>query len=77
MSLVARALIAVIAVYRRFVSPMLPPRCRYHPTCSAYAVDALARFGAARGGLLALGRVARCHPFGRGGIDPVPDRNRA
>ena len=74
MSPLARTLVALISAYRRFVSPALPSSCRYHPTCSAYAVDAVMRFGAARGSLMALRRVARCHPFAPGGIDPVPDR---
>jgi putative membrane protein insertion efficiency factor len=70
---VARAMIAVVQGYRRFVSPLLGPRCRFAPSCSAYAVEAIDRFGAARGGWLALRRVARCHPFHPGGHDPVPD----
>ena len=69
---VARVLLAVLAAYRRFVSPLLGPRCRFAPTCSAYAVEAVTRFGAARGSWLAVRRLLRCHPFHPGGHDPVP-----
>lgn len=72
MSLWARALIGMIAIYRRFVSPMLGPRCRFYPSCSCYASDALRLHGAARGSWLAARRVLRCHPFHPGGFDPVP-----
>ncbi len=66
-----RALRALIAVYRRFVSPMFPASCRFHPSCSAYADEAIARHGALRGSWMALRRIARCHPLSRGGEDPV------
>jgi uncharacterized protein len=66
------ALIALIRVYQRFISPLLGPRCRYYPSCSAYAVEALQRHGAGRGSWLAVRRVCRCHPFQPGGYDPVP-----
>ncbi len=69
-----RLLLALVAGYRRFLSPLLPPRCRFHPTCSAYAAAALTEHGAARGSWLAVRRVARCHPFHPGGHDPVPSR---
>lgn len=69
-----RATLGAIALYRRIVSPMLGPRCRFHPTCSAYAEEAIARHGLARGGWLALRRIARCNPLFEGGIDPVPER---
>jgi uncharacterized protein len=71
----ARLLLAVLGAYRRFVSPLLAPRCRFAPSCSAYAVEAVARHGAARGGWLALRRLSRCHPLHPGGYDPVPDRD--
>ncbi|BAV91689.1 membrane protein insertion efficiency factor YidD [Candidatus Desulfovibrio trichonymphae] len=61
-----------IRVYQRFISPVLPPACRFYPTCSAYAAEAVLRHGVLRGGLLALRRLARCHPFGDFGYDPVP-----
>jgi hypothetical protein len=60
--------------YRRFISPLLPPRCRFEPSCSAYALGALQEHGAARGLWLAAARIARCHPFNPGGYDPVPPR---
>jgi putative membrane protein insertion efficiency factor len=69
---IVRVLMAVIRGYQRLVSPLLGPRCRFAPSCSAYAVEALARHGAARGSWLALRRIARCHPFNPGGHDPVP-----
>jgi putative membrane protein insertion efficiency factor len=62
-----------ILAYRYLISPIIGPRCRYLPTCSEYALDALARHGAIRGGWLAIRRFARCHPFGGSGFDPVPD----
>ncbi|WP_081458460.1 membrane protein insertion efficiency factor YidD [Solidesulfovibrio fructosivorans] len=66
------ALIWVITFYRLALSPLKPPCCRFVPTCSEYAIEALERFGVVRGGLLALWRILRCHPFARGGFDPVP-----
>ena len=70
--IVARALVALIRLYQRFISPGLPAACRFHPSCSSYAVTALERHGPLRGGWLAARRIARCHPFHPGGIDPVP-----
>ncbi len=76
MSLVSRFLLGIIRLYQWFVSPMLSyafgPRCRFHPSCSCYASDALRIHGALRGTGLAAWRVLRCHPFSRGGLDPVP-----
>jgi putative membrane protein insertion efficiency factor len=69
---VAHALLAAIRFYRTFISPALPPSCRYTPSCSAYAVEAIEIHGAGRGSWLALRRVLRCHPFHAGGHDPVP-----
>ncbi|NND90691.1 MAG: membrane protein insertion efficiency factor YidD [Granulosicoccus sp.] len=65
-------MLRLIAFYRRWVSPLLPPRCRFLPTCSAYAAEAIETHGALKGGRLALSRVCRCHPFHPGGYDPVP-----
>ena len=62
----------LIRLYQLFVSPLLPPGCRYLPTCSAYAAEAIARHGAVQGGWLALRRLLRCHPWGGSGFDPVP-----
>ncbi len=68
----ALPLVGMVRVYQRLVSPLLPPSCRFYPSCSAYAVEALTRHGAARGSWLAARRLARCHPFHPGGLDPVP-----
>ena len=66
-----RVVRAPIVAYQRVISPALPRRCRYHPTCSAYAVQAISRFGILRGGVLAGWRLLRCNPFSHGGYDPV------
>jgi len=68
-----RLILALLAFYKRLLSPVLGSRCRFHPSCSDYARVAIARFGAFRGGTLALWRLARCHPLCAGGFDPVPD----
>ena len=68
----ARALSALIRGYRRWISPALPPACRFTPTCSQYALEAVTRHGARRGAWLAARRLLRCHPFHPGGHDPVP-----
>ncbi|HEY9826916.1 MAG TPA: membrane protein insertion efficiency factor YidD [Stenomitos sp.] len=65
-------LLGLIHAYRRLVSPLLPPSCRYQPTCSAYALDAIRQHGAIAGSWLALKRILRCHPWSAGGYDPVP-----
>ncbi len=67
-----RSLLGVIRAYQRWLSPVLGQRCRFHPSCSQYAVEAIERFGAGRGLWLAVRRLARCHPFTAGGLDPVP-----
>ena len=61
-----------LRAYQRWISPLFPPSCRYVPTCSEYAVEAVERFGVLRGGIMATGRLLRCHPFVKGGHDPVP-----
>ena len=66
------AAIALVRGYQLFVSPLFPAACRYIPTCSTYAVEAIERYGVVRGGWLAAKRIARCHPFRPGGSDPVP-----
>jgi len=65
-------LIGVIRIYRTAVSPLLPPRCRFYPSCSEYAEQALRRHGVLRGGWMAVVRLAKCHPWHPGGYDPVP-----
>jgi len=70
-----RVLIALIKAYRTCISPWLGQTCRFHPTCSRYAMEALERYGALRGSWLAFKRVLRCHPFHAGGVDPVPQQD--
>jgi putative membrane protein insertion efficiency factor len=65
-------LVGLVRGYQIFLSPLLPAACRYYPTCSAYAVEAIERYGAWQGGWLALKRIGRCHPLRPGGFDPVP-----
>ncbi len=72
MSVVSRIAIGALDLYKRFVSPLLPRACRFEPTCSVYAREAIARYGIGRGGVMAVGRLLRCHPFHKGGFDPVP-----
>jgi uncharacterized protein len=69
-----RTLQAPIRVYRRFISPLKPPTCRFYPTCSEYALEAIEVHGALKGTWLAARRIGRCHPFHPGGIDPVPPK---
>ncbi len=68
----AKSMIAVVRFYRSVISPWTPPSCRFTPTCSAYAVEAIEKHGSARGGWLALRRIGRCRPWGGQGFDPVP-----
>ncbi|CAN5471850.1 membrane protein insertion efficiency factor YidD [soil metagenome] len=70
--MLARVMILMIRFYQKWISPVLPPSCRFRPTCSAYTLEAIQRYGAARGCWLGLKRLLRCHPFCRGGYDPVP-----
>jgi putative membrane protein insertion efficiency factor len=75
--MIRRALLRLIGFYSRAVSPALPPRCRFYPTCSAYAAEAITRHGAGRGSWLALRRLVKCAPWHPGGVDLVPEpRNR-
>jgi putative membrane protein insertion efficiency factor len=71
----SRLLIAPIRLYKRFISPMLPPACRYTPTCSAYMVEAIEAHGPVRGLWLGTRRICRCHPWGGHGWDPVPPKD--
>ena len=68
-----RVVLAVLRFYKRYISPALPPACRYYPTCSTYMMDAVDRFGVIRGGLMGIARLLRCNPLCRPGYDPVPD----
>ena len=69
--MIAKLFVALIRGYQRFVSPMLPPSCRFVPSCSQYAIDAIELHGPVRGAVMALLRLLRCHPFCHGGYDPV------
>jgi uncharacterized protein len=71
--MIRRTLVLLVRLYQRLVSPLLPPACRFYPSCSAYAVQALEQHGAIAGSWLTVRRLCRCHPFHPGGIDPVPD----
>jgi putative membrane protein insertion efficiency factor len=67
-----KILIYFVRGYQRFISPLFPPSCRYYPTCSSYTIDAIQVHGAAKGTLMGIARILRCHPFVKGGIDYVP-----
>ena len=67
-----RVLLALVRFYRRAISPYRPSCCRYYPTCSQYAIEALEKYGAIKGGYLTVRRILRCNPFHKGGYDPVP-----
>jgi uncharacterized protein len=73
---VKRLFLGVIHAYQRWISPRRPRRCKYEPTCSAYAVESIERYGALRGSLMASWRLLRCNPFSHGGFDPVPNHFR-
>ena len=68
--------IKFIRFYQRRISPLFPPKCKYYPTCSQYAVTAIERFGLFKGGLLAVWRILRCNPFSSGGVDLVPEKKK-
>lgn len=70
--MVKKTLLALVRFYRSYLSPLKAPCCRFYPTCSEYALIAIERYGAARGGYLAIRRILRCNPFCKGGYDPVP-----
>ncbi|NBW40983.1 membrane protein insertion efficiency factor YidD [bacterium] len=76
-TLVQKILLCFIRCYKVIVSPLLGDRCRFYPTCSAYAAQAIKEHGSIRGGSMALTRLLRCHPFARGGIDYVPNNEKA
>jgi uncharacterized protein len=69
--MIRRMLIGLVRFYRRHISPQLPPSCKYIPSCSEYAIDALTKYGAFKGTLMAIWRILRCNPFSKGGYDPV------
>ena len=71
MSAARRAFVFPITLYQRFISPLLPTRCKYHPSCSTYAAEAVRSYGVMRGGVLACWRLLRCNPWSAGGFDPV------
>ncbi|HEY5258872.1 MAG TPA: membrane protein insertion efficiency factor YidD [Candidatus Baltobacteraceae bacterium] len=64
--------VLALTLYKRLISPLLPPACRFYPSCSQYAAQAIEKHGVVRGSMLAAGRLMRCHPFHHGGVDPVP-----
>lgn len=75
-TMMVKIMVWLIRGYQLMISPYKPPSCRFAPTCSHYAIESIRRFGAWRGGWLALRRILRCHPFHPGGYDPVPDQHK-
>jgi len=73
-TMLKKIMIGIIRFYQIVISPLKPPTCRFYPTCSHYGLEAVKRFGAIRGGWLAIKRILKCHPFHPGGIDPVPEK---
>ena len=67
-----KVFVAIIRFYQKNISPLLPPSCRFQPTCSQYAIEAIQKYGVFKGGAMALWRILRCNPFSKGGYDPVP-----
>ncbi|MEL7409742.1 MAG: membrane protein insertion efficiency factor YidD [Cyanobacteria bacterium J06558_2] len=70
-------IIWLIKGYRQFISPLFPPTCRFQPTCSQYAIEAISTYGTIKGSWLAVTRIARCHPFHPGGYDPIPPKDES
>lgn len=73
MSVSEQCLKNIISFYQKQISPLFPPTCRYEPTCSNYMIDAIDRHGSLKGTIMGVGRICRCHPFVKGGVDPVPN----
>ncbi len=73
MILIKKILIAIIKLYKFAISPIFPSSCRFYPTCSSYSIEAIEKFGAGKGSILAVKRIFKCHPFHPGGYDPVPN----
>lgn len=69
-----KILLALIKFYQKAISPLTPPTCRFHPTCSHYGFEAIEKHGALKGSWLAIRRISKCHPFHEGGFDPVPEK---
>lgn len=69
-----KILIKMVRFYQRLISPLFPPTCRYYPTCSSYMITAINKHGAFKGAIMGMARILRCHPFIKGGYDPVPDK---
>lgn len=71
-----KILMFIIKIYQKAISPLMPPSCRFHPTCSNYGIEALETHGALKGSWLTIRRISKCHPFHEGGLDPVPEKKR-
>ena len=74
--MLSKSFIALIKFYQRWISPMFAPSCRFHPSCSEYAIEAITLHGAVKGGYLTLRRLSKCHPLHAGGHDPVPEKHK-
>ncbi len=74
--MISRTMVTLVRLYQRLLSPLLPPACRFYPTCSEYAAQAIERYGVLRGAWLAARRISHCHPWHPGGVDLVPDRTK-
>ncbi|MBL4867574.1 MAG: membrane protein insertion efficiency factor YidD [Pseudomonadales bacterium] len=75
--MMSKLLIGLVKLYCYFISPLTKPSCRFYPTCSSYAIEAIEIYGATKGGFLALRRILKCHPFHSGGIDLVPEKGES